>query len=55
MTQECYKTQTELELGELGILLLSKPLKYNSQVLLMILFGLGVDQYIIDEDNNKGI
>jgi hypothetical protein len=46
--------RSESTLTELGIeLMVSKSLQNNSEMLRMLLFTLGVDQDIINEDHNK--
>ena len=46
--------QPKFTLAELGIkLVLSKLVQDESQVLLMLFFRLGEDEYVINEDDNK--
>jgi hypothetical protein len=46
--------QPESTLAELGIkLMVSKSLQNNSEMLCMLLFTLGVDQDVINEDHDK--
>jgi hypothetical protein len=46
--------QPESTLAELGIeLMVSKSLQNNSEMLCMLLFALGVDQDVVNEDHNK--
>jgi hypothetical protein len=46
--------QPESTLAELGIeLMVSKSLQNNSEMLCMLLFALGVDQDVVDEDHDE--
>jgi hypothetical protein len=46
--------QPESTLAELGIeLMVSMTLQNNSEMLRMLLFALGVDQDVVNEDHNK--
>src|SRR3954463_7614726 len=46
--------QPEFTLAEFGIqLMLCKFLKYQTQMSFMLFFGLGVDQNVIDENDNE--
>jgi hypothetical protein len=54
MSEKWNFLQTESTLAELGIeLMVSKSLQNNLEMLHMLLFTLGIDQDVINEDHNK--
>jgi hypothetical protein len=54
MFQKWNFLQPKSTLAELGIeLMVSKLLQNNSEMLCMLLFTLGIDQEVINEDHNK--
>jgi hypothetical protein len=54
MTKKRYFLQPESTLAKLGIeLMVSKSLQNNSEMLRMLLFALGVDQDVVNEDHDK--
>jgi hypothetical protein len=54
MTKKCNFYQPKFTLAEFGIQLVSFELfQYQSQMLLMFFFGLGVNQNVVDKYHNK--
>jgi hypothetical protein len=54
MSQKQNFLQPKSTLAELGIeLMVSKSLQNNSEILRMLLFTLGIDQDVINEDHDK--
>src|SRR3954466_13979118 len=54
MSKKSNFIQPKFTLAEFGIqLMLSKLLKYQTQMSFMLFFALGVDQNVIDENDNK--
>jgi hypothetical protein len=54
MTKKCNFRQSKFTLAEFGIQLVSSELfQYQSQMLLMFFFGLGVNQNVVDKYHNK--
>jgi hypothetical protein len=54
VTREWYFLDPELALAELGIqLVLSQPLKYNSEVIFMFFTTLRLHQNVINEHHDK--
>jgi hypothetical protein len=54
MSKKWYFLQPESTLAKLGIeLMVSKSLQNNSEMLRMLLFALGVDQDVVNEDHDK--
>src|SRR3954466_13461257 len=54
MSEKSDFIQLEFTLAEFGIqLMLPKLLKYQTQMLFMLFIALGVDQNVIDENDNK--
>jgi hypothetical protein len=54
MTKKCNLHQQEFALAKFGIQLVSSELfQYQSQMFLMFFFDFGVNQNVVDEDNNK--